>query len=131
MATEPTIVEITEQVTDISVTDTNLVEISLSPENTTIEINNFAIPLNFLDAENVIFAPHGTVTATNVQDAIEHLADQNFRGTTTPTTNVEEGDTWYDTLNDIFYVYRTINGITDWYPLLATQVDSRLDGGAF
>ena len=51
MATEPTIVEITEQVTDISVTDTNLVEISLSPENTTIEINNFAIPLNFLDAD--------------------------------------------------------------------------------
>jgi len=131
MATEPTIVEITEQVTDISVTDTNLVEISLSPENTTIEINNFAIPVNFLDAENVFFTPHGTVTATNVQDAIEHLADQSFRGSTTPTTNVEEGDTWYDTLNDIFYVYRTINGITDWYPLLATQVDSRLDGGAF
>ena len=105
-----------------------ITEVEVSQEVTVVEA---ALIIPDVSADQIAVTPYNTITSTNLQTALEQLADQSFRGSTTPTTNVEEGDTWYDTLNNIFYVYRTINGITDWYPLLATQTDSRLDGGAF
>lgn len=136
MATEPTIVQITEQVTTVSVTENNVVEVTLSPENTTIEINNFAIPVNFLDAGNVFFTPHGTISATNVQAALEQLADQDFRTTSAPTgSNVEEGDTWYDTDDNQLKVYReTSEGVFEWVPIIVGNISpdsDTLDAGAF
>jgi len=84
-------------------------------------------------ADVIEVTPYGTVTASTLQTAIEQLADQSFRSASAPTTNLELGDVWYDTANDIFFVYRTFEGITDWYPLLNTDADNadRLDGGAF
>ena len=84
-------------------------------------------------ADTIQVTPYGTVTASTLQTAIEQLADQSFRSTSTPTTNLELGDVWYDTSNDIFFVYRTVEGVTDWYPLLNTDADNAdgLDGGAF
>ena len=104
-------------------------EIDVSQEATTVVEAAVTIPSLF--ATGIKVTPYNTITSTNLQVALEQLADQSFRGSTTPNTNVEEGDTWYDTTTDIFYVYRTLNGVTDWHPLLATEVDSRLDGGAF
>lgn len=105
-----------------------ITEVEVSQEVTVVEA---ALIIPDVSADQIAVTPYNTITSTNLQTALEQLADQSFRGSTTPTTNVEEGDTWYDTANDIFYVYRTINGTLDWYPVLATQVDSRLDGGAF
>ena len=129
----PTTIDITENVTSIAASSDQIV-INLTDDVTTIQAYSLAIPTALpggLDASAVTVTPYNTITANYLDEALKELADQSFRGSSTPTTNVEEGDTWYDTLNDIFYVYRTINGTTDWYPLLATQVDSRLDGGAF
>ena len=136
MATEPTVVYITEDVTDITVTDDNTVEVTLSPDTTTIEVNNFAIPVNFLDANNVFVTPYNTVTATNLQAAIEQLADQDFRSTTTPTgSNIEEGDTWYDTDDNQLKVYReTSEGVFEWVPIMVGNISpdsDTLDAGAF
>lgn len=136
MATEPTVVYITEDVTDITVTNDNVVEVTLSPDTTTIEINNFAIPVNFLDAANVFVTPYNTVTATNVQAALEQLADQDFRSTTTPTgSNIEEGDTWYDTDDNQLKVYReTSEGVFEWVPIMVGNISpdsDTLDAGAF
>jgi len=136
MATEPTVVYITEDVTDITVTSDNTVEVTLSPDTSTIEINNFAVPINFLDAANVIVAPYNTVTATNVQAALEQLADQDFRSTTTPTgSNIEEGDTWYDTDDNQLKVYReTSEGVFEWVPIMVGNISpdsDTLDAGAF
>lgn len=129
----PTTIEVTEQVTDIAVTG-DQISIELTDDVTTIEAYNLALPTavpGTIHASSVTVSPYNTITASFLDDALEQLADQSFRGGTTPTTNVEEGDTWYDTANDIFYVYRTLNGVLDWYPLLATATDGRLDGGAF
>ena len=129
----PTTIDITENVTSITASSDQIV-INLTDDVTTIQAYSLAIPTALpgaIDASAVTVTPYNTITANYLDEALKELADQSFRGSSTPTTNVEEGDTWYDTLNDIFYVYRTINGTTDWYPLLATQVDSRLDGGAF
>ena len=93
-------VTITEEVTDLTVSNTNAVTVDITAESTEISVNNFAIPINFMDSANVSFPGHNTVTADNVRDAIKQLADQQFRGTTPPadgTANLEEGDLFYDT----------------------------------
>lgn len=129
----PTTIEVTENVTTITATG-DQISIDLTDDVTTIQAYNLAVPTavpGVIDASSVTVSAYNTISSGFLDDALKVLADQSFRGSTTPTTNVEEGDTWYDTANDIFYVYRTINGTLDWYPVLATQVDSRLDGGAF
>jgi hypothetical protein len=103
--------------------------ISVAPTVTEVTAN---LALVDVGAASVSITPTGAVTATNIQDAIAQLADQNFRSDNAPTgANVEVGDTWYDQDDNIFYVYRTIDGVTDWVPLLTTDAPDETDGGAF
>ena len=139
MSTPPaTQVTITEEVTDLTVTNTNAVSLDLTTEDVSVSINNFAIPVNFMDAANVVFAGHNTVTANNVSDAIKQLADQSFRGTTPPadgTANLEEGDLFYDTDDNQIKVYReTSSGVFEFVPIIvgdASGDSDTLDAGAF
>ena len=139
MSTPPaTQVTITEQVTDLTVTNTNAISVDLTTEDVSVSINNFAIPVNFMDAANVVFTGHNTVTATNVSDAIKQLADQQFRGTTPPadgTANLEEGDLFYDTDDNQVKVYReTSSGVFEFVPIIvgdASGDSDTLDAGAF
>tara|TARA_S200002703_G_C3791342_1_gene244198 strand:- start:22 stop:390 length:369 start_codon:yes stop_codon:yes gene_type:complete len=108
---------------DVSQEATRVVEVSATIPTLSVSSGG--------SASSIAVTPYNTISSTNLQDALEELADQSFRSNSAPTTNVEEGDTWYDTLNDIFYVYRTLNGTLDWHPLLATADEGRLDGGAF
>jgi len=119
---DETVVTVTEDTTTINITPT------------TYEVSIEAVATLIPTALSMSVTPYKTITKTNVQQALEELADQNFRGSTSPTgSTLEVGDTWYDTANNIFYVYRTVGGITDWYPLLNTDVgeEDNLDGGAF
>ena len=138
MSTPATQVTITEQVTDVTVTNTNAISVDLTTEDVSISINNFAISVNFMDAANVVFAGHNTITADNVSDALKQLADQNFRGTTPPadgTANLEEGDLFYDTDDDQLKVYReTSSGVFQFVPIIlgdASGDSDTLDAGAF
>ena len=138
MSAPATQVTITEQVTDVTVNNTNAITIDLTTEDVSISINNFAIPVNFMDAANVVFAGHNTVTATNVSDALKQLADQQFRGTTPPadgTANLEEGDLFYDTDDNQIKVYReTSTGTFEFVPIIvgdASGDSDTLDAGAF
>ena len=131
-------VTITESVTDLTAENTNAVTVNITAEDTTISVNNFAIPINFMDADNVVFTPHNTITANNVSDAIKQLADQQFRGTTAPTAgtaNLEEGDLFYDTDDDQIKVYReTSTGVFEFVPIIvgdASGDSDTLDAGAF
>ena len=124
-------VTITVDETAVTVTE-DTTTINITP--TTYEVSIEAVATLIPTALSMAVTPYKTITKTNVQEALEELADQDFRGTTAPTgSTLELGDTWYDTANDIFYVYRTVGGITDWYPLLNTDVgeEDNLDGGAF
>ena len=76
------------------------------------------------------------LSATNVQDAIEELAGQNFQQANTPTgSQVSEGDTWYDTDDDQYKIYReTSSGVFQWVPIMVGSADGdsdTLDAGAF
>lgn len=124
-------VTITVDETAVTVTE-DTTTVNITP--TTYEVSIEAVATLIPTALSMSVTPYGTITSTNVQQALEELADQDFRSTTAPTgSTLELGDTWYDTANDIFYVYRTVGGITDWYPLLNTDVgeEDNLDGGAF
>ena len=103
------------------------ISITIEPSNTVVTAN---LALADAGAASVSVTPTGSITATTLQGALEELAAQDFRSNDAPTgNNVEVGDTWYDTNDDIFYVYRTIDGVTDWRPLLSSDDES--DGGTF
>ena len=91
-----------------------------------------------MDAANVVFAGHNTISANNVSDALKQLADQSFRGTTPPadgTANLEEGDLFYDTDDNQIKVYReTSTGVFEFVPIIvgdASGDSDTLDAGAF
>jgi len=129
--TNPTIVTITENITDVTVMGQEAISIELTQSDVNVEVNNFVLPIQ--DAANTGVIPYGTITATNVQDALAQLADQDFRTTSTPTgTNVSEGDTWYDTDDNLMKVYREIStGVFGWTNLVVTELNESLDAGAF
>ena len=131
-------VTITESVTALTAQNTNAVTVNITTDDTTISVNNFAIPVNFMDSANVSFPGHNSVTANNVRDAIKQLADQQFRGTTPPadgTANLEEGDLFYDTDDNQIKVYReTSTGVFEFVPIIvgdASGDSDTLDAGAF
>jgi hypothetical protein len=125
-------VTVAESVTKIDV-DKASGEISLdiSQDQTVLQLRGIAISES--NASQISIQPHGTVTATNVQDALQQLADQDFRSTSQPTgTNVQEGDTWYDTDDNLMKVYREISsGVFAWTNLVVAETNETLDAGAF
>jgi uncharacterized protein YqgV (UPF0045/DUF77 family) len=125
-----TSVAISETVTTVTVAE-DTTTINIAPTVTTVEAKGLAISL--ANAAALPVTPYGTVTATNVQDALQQLADQDFRSTSQPTgTNVQEGDTWYDTDDNIMKVYREISsGVFAWTNLVVAETDDTLDAGAF
>lgn len=103
---------------------------------TEITINTAAVPsATVLSAADIPFSGYGNITADNLEAALQQLADNSFSQASTPTTNLNEGDTWYNTVTEQFNVYReTSPGIFQWVPILvgAAGGDSdTLDAGAF
>lgn len=125
-----TTLAITEDIVRVTVAE-EVTTIDINPVVTTIEAKGLAI--SSATAAALPVTPYGTITATNVQEALEQLADQDFRRTDAPTgTNVSEGDTWYDTDNNVMKVYREIStGVFEWTNLVVTDTDALLDAGAF
>jgi len=133
---DTTTVVITEEVTELTVSNINDISVTLVDDPTVLTVNNFAIPVQFMDSGNVSFDGHGPITADNVRDALQQLADQNFRTTDTPTgSNIEEGDTWYDTDDNQLKVYReTSSGVFEWVPIMIGNISDdsdTLDAAAF
>lgn len=110
-----------------------ITEVAVSQEVTTITANLAVVDVS---ATSIIVTPTGTITATDLQGALEQLADQNFRQSTTPgISNLDEGDTWYNTETEQLYVYRETSPATfEWVPVIlgSSGADSdTLDAGAF
>tara|TARA_E500000081_G_scaffold76113_1_gene77749 strand:+ start:7493 stop:7900 length:408 start_codon:yes stop_codon:yes gene_type:complete len=134
--TTPTQIAVTEEITKVSATN-NTVSIALSDNNTTVSVNNFALPfLPVTSAENVSFSAYNTITANNVRDALQQLADQNFRSASAPSgANVGEGDIWYDTDDDQLKVYReTSSGNFAFVPIMVGNISpdsDTVDAGSY
>ena len=99
--------------------------------NKVIVTTHTGVVLANATANTIGINPTGTITATNVQDALEQLADQKFVQDTAPTTadpNLDEGDLWYNTVDDKLMVYRN----TNWEELiLAAQLEEGSDAAEY
>ena len=123
----------------VTVTETTGNTITVTTDEVILTTNTLAIA----NASEIVVAPiAGTdIDATNIQDALHQLADQKFTGTSAPSAgdaNLDEGDLWYDTANNLLKVYRN----TTWENLvIAAQLaedsgtteyaDVNLNGGYF
>ena len=125
-----TTLSISEDIVQVTVSE-DVTTINIVPSVTTVEAKGLAISLTTASA--LPFVPYGTITATNVQAALNQLADQDFRSTSTPTgTNVSEGDTWYDTDDNILKVYREVSSnVFAWTNVVVADTNELLDAGAF
>ena len=128
--TDVTTLAISESITTVTVAE-DVTTINIAPVVTTVEAKGLAITL--ATASALPFTPYGTVTATNVQDALNQLADQDFRADSTPIgTNVSEGDTWYDTDDNLMKIYREVSvGTFAWTNMVVAETNDMLDAGAF
>ena len=136
MSTQTTL-QLTEEVTDVTVTG-DTISVSITDDVTEVQAYTLAIPINShgqLAADAVTVIPYSTITSENLQDALEELADQNFRSAGAPTANIGEGDTWYDTDDDQFKVYReTSSGTFQWVPIIMGTAGSdsdTIDAGSY
>lgn len=134
----PTTIDITENVTNITASG-DQISINLTDDVTTIEAYSLAVPTavpGVIDASSVTVSGYNTISSGFLDNALKELADQNFRGDSTPTGNyIEEGDTWYDTDDNQLKVYReTSSGVFEWVPIMVGNISpdsDTLDGGAF
>ena len=127
-------VAISEEVTKISVTNNNSVGVTLADTTTTVTVNNLALPSQFQDAANIAVTPYNTIESSNLQTALQELADQSFRGADTPTGgNVEQGDLWYESDTETLKIYREVSqNVYAWVPIAMSTGDSdTLDGGSY
>lgn len=136
---EPVGIDVSIEVdtTTVTVTSEEAVNVAIAPETTDISIS--VVPASTI-ASAIGSTAYGSITATNIQTALEQLADQFYRGSGTPSgTNLGEGDLWYDTANEELRVYREISsGSFAWIALVAggyitgeTSLMDKLDGGYF
>ena len=129
-------VAITEEVTKVQVTNNNSIGVTLNDATTNVTVSNLALPAQFQDAANIAVTPYNTITSSNLQTALQQLADQNFRGASAPTgATVSEGDTWYDTDDDQLKVYReTSSGNFAWVPIMVGNISpdsDTIDAGSY
>ena len=110
------------------------------PSDTTITVNEdvtevditASTPVTITTAAGIGFSPYGTVASTNVQSALQEIADQFTIQTSAPGTP-SEGDLFYDTDDDRLQVYADADGSRQWITILRAAADDmqRLDGGSF
>ena len=108
--------------------DTN---ITITEDVTSVDITA-STPETITTAAGIGFNPYGTVASTNVQSALQEIADQFSIQTSAPGTP-NEGDLFYDTDDDRLQVYADADGSRKWVTILSAAADDmqRLDGGSF
>jgi hypothetical protein len=113
--------------------------LSATAQTTTLTISN-AVGGDVTDAAGItLTSPVGTLTGkNNVQDALNFLANQFFVSTTAPTsstTDLAEGDLYYDTDDNQLKIYREITtGNFEFVPIMIgnNSADSdTVDAGSF
>jgi hypothetical protein len=133
MATTITVVE---DVTNVTVESSVSTSLTIQPSTTSVSLSAISPADASTSAAQLSFTPHNVITATNVQDALEQLADQYFRSNDVPdptTTNLEEGDFFYDLNDNQLKVYReTSTNVFQFVPLAQATGDMEtVDAGSF
>ena len=124
--------------TTVTITPKNS-SITATSATTTLTISS-AVASTTNEASTIAFtSPVGSLTGTdNVEDALNFLANQFYVATTAPsadTTNLAEGDLFYDTDDNQLKIYReTSTGNFEFVPIMIgnSSADSdTVDAGSF
>jgi hypothetical protein len=124
--------------TTVTITPKNS-SITATSATTTLTISS-AVASTTNEASTIAFtSPVGSLTGTdNVEDALNFLANQFYVATTAPsadTTNLAEGDLFYDTDDNQLKIYReTSTGNFEFVPIMIgnSSADSdTVDAGGF
>tara|TARA_R100000008_G_scaffold73947_1_gene52543 strand:+ start:1253 stop:1576 length:324 start_codon:yes stop_codon:yes gene_type:complete len=67
------------------------------------------------------------IAAENVGAALDELAGEQVAQASAPTSGVSEGDVWYDTDDDKYYVRKN----SSWVEILDSQSSINIDGGTY
>ena len=124
------------------------VKLSITPQTTSVGVTNQTTEITIsaaiagaaTDAQGITFsnAARTISTASTVEQALLQLADQLFVQTTAPTagtTNLAEGDFFYDTDDNQLKIYReTSAGPFNWVPVMIgnnSAASDTIDAGSF
>ena len=123
-------------------------QLTITPQTTSIGVTNSTTTLTIssaiagaaTDAQGITFqnAARTISSASTVEQALLQLADQFFVQTTAPTagtTNLAEGDFFYDTDDNQLKIYReTSVGSFNWVPVMignTSAASDTIDAGSF
>ena len=129
-------VTVTETPIFVTVNESNT-EVTLNQSDNPITVTTSTDLITALGlAADVTYTQHGSLPGGNVQDALEDLADQFFRQSSTPSgDNLAEGDLWYNTATEELLVYRQTAGGFEFHVIASAGGSSptafTLDGGSF
>lgn len=123
--------------TTITITPNNT-SLNATSQTTTLTISS-AVGGSASDAAGISLSnPVGTLSSqSNVENALNFLANQFYVATTAPTANTQdlaEGDLFYDTDDNQLKVYRDVDGSATFVPIMIgnDSADSdTIDAGAF
>ena len=124
------------------------VKLSITPQTTSLGVTNQTTEITIsaaiagaaTDAQGITFsnAARTIATASTVEQALLQLADQLFVQTTAPTagtTNLAEGDFYYDTDDNQLKIYReTSTGTFEFVPVMignSSVYSDTIDAGSF
>ena len=119
---------VTENVVKITENSINDITVNKIQENTVLGLT---IKLTESVASAYSVEAHGHMTSSNVQAAVQELADTFKKQTSEPGSYVE-GDLWYDIDDNELKIARDVNGTLQFIPLLTgTGNMDTISGGTF
>jgi len=119
---------ISENIIQITENSSNSVTVNEIQEETELSLD---IKISENIADSYVTVPHNHMTSTNIQAAIQELANT-IRVQDSIPLNYEAGDLWYDSDDNQLKVAREIAGTLQFVPLLSgTGNSDTVSGGTF
>ena len=119
---------VSENIIQITKNSSNSITVNETQEETELALD---VKISETFADSYVTVPHNHMTSTNIQAAIQELANTIKVQDSIPL-NYEAGDLWYDSDDNQLKVAREIAGTLQFVPLLSgTGNSDTVSGGTF
>jgi len=119
---------VSENIIQITENSSNSITVNETQEETELALD---VKISETFADSYVTVPHNHMTSTNIQAAIQELANTIKVQDSIPL-NYEAGDLWYDSDDNQLKVAREIAGTLQFVPLLSgTGNSDTVSGGTF
>ncbi len=119
---------VSENIIQITENSSNSITVNETQEETELALD---VKISETFADSYVTTSHNHMTSTNIQAAIQELADTIKVQDSIPL-NYEQGDLWYDSDDNELKVAREIGDVLQFVPLLSgTGNSDTVSGGTF